>query len=180
GAAPVTVSGQPPTTLGQSLGTDALDRTAPLPPALIQIRVVNASTHKGQAAEITEALRQLGFGQIAPPDNDPLYTAADLNCRAQIRFGPKGAAAARTLSLVEPCAELVRDERPDGSVDFALGERFDDLRNRTDTRRIMEELNDWAVAHPEFQATQGGLQADPTLQPDIDTGRLISARQVTC
>ncbi|HEU5469890.1 MAG TPA: envelope integrity protein Cei [Actinophytocola sp.] len=174
---PVTVEGQPPTTLGQALDLDALDRTPPAPPALSQIRVVNASTRKGQAAEVTEALRQIGFGQIAPPDNDPLYSGFDLNCRAQIRFGQQGTSAARTLSLVEPCAQLVRDDRQDATVDLALGKLFDDIRPRSDTRRVLEELNNWAVTHPEIQ---GGLQSDPSAQPDIEPSRLASAREVTC
>jgi hypothetical protein len=178
-ASPSVVAGAPPTTLGQSLGNDALDRTTPLPPALVQVRVVNASTHKGQASEITEAMRQLGFGKIAPPDNDPLYSALDLNCRAQIRFGPQGAAAARTVSLVEPCAQLVRDDRQDRTVDLALGGRFDDLRPRSDTRRVLEELNEWAAAHPEIDV-QGGQASNPAIQPDIDPSRLSAARQVTC
>jgi hypothetical protein len=176
---PSTVSGQPPTTLGQSLGQEALDRTTPLPPALVQVRVVNGSTHKGQAAEITEGMRQLGFGQIAPPDNDPLYSALDLDCRAQIRFGPLGAAAARTVSLVEPCAQLVRDDRQDRTVDLALGNRFDDLRPRSDTRHVLEELNEWAAAHPEIDV-QGGQASNPAVQPDIDPSRFAAARQVTC
>lgn len=174
---PNTVAGQPPTTLGQALEPDALDDTGPAPPPHALVRVVNASTQRGQAAEVTEALRQFGFGQIAPPGNDPLYSASDLGCRAQIRFGQLGASAARTLSLIEPCAELVRDERQDATVDLAIGERFDDLRPKSEARRLLEQLNQWAIEHPEVQ---GGLQANPAAQPELDPGQLAAARQVTC
>jgi hypothetical protein len=174
---PLVVSGQPPTTLGQALGSDALDHTTPVAPALVPVRVVNASETRGQAAEITEVLRQLGFGQVAAPANDTLYTVAELDCRAQIRFGPQGAAAARTLSLVEPCAELIKDERQDASVDFAIGNKFDDLRPRSEARRILEYLTSWALQHPELQ---GGLQANETVKPDLDAGQLAAARDVKC
>jgi LytR cell envelope-related transcriptional attenuator len=171
------VEGQPPTTLGQQLAREALDRTVPVPPAQAPIRVVNASTQRGKAAEVTEALRQLGFGQLADPTDDALYPLRDLQCRAQIRFGEQGASAARTLSLVEPCAVLVRDDRQDPLVDLAIGGQFDDLRPRSEARRLLEQLTTWAAEHPE---AQGGLQANPNLTPEVDTNLLAAARQVTC
>jgi hypothetical protein len=174
---PAVVSGQPPTSLGQTLEPDALDRTIPVAPALVQVRVVNASETRGQAAETTEMFRQLGFGQVAAPANDTLYTASELDCRAQIRFGQQGTAAARTLSLVEPCAQLVKDNREDATVDFAIGNKFDDLRPKSETRRILEALTSWSLQHPEVQ---GGLQANENVQPDLDAGQLRAARDVTC
>ncbi len=45
----------------------------------------------------------------------------------QIRYGPAGASAARTLSLVVPCAELVDDGRQGATVDLALGSDFRDI-----------------------------------------------------
>jgi hypothetical protein len=179
---PVTVAGRPPTTLGQPLGRDGLDKTVPVPPGQVLVRVVNASTQRGQAGEVTEALRQVGFAQVAPPDNDPLYVAAknpayELNCRAQIRFGPQGAAAARTLSLVEPCAQLVKDNRQDATVDLALGKAFDNLRPKSEARRVLEQLTQWAVEHPE---AEGGLQANPQSLPQLDADQLHAARDVKC
>lgn len=174
---PVAISGQPPTSLGQTLAPDALDRTVPAAPALALVHVVNASTQRGQAAEITEALRQLGFSQVSPPANDPLYLAGDLTCRAQIRFGQQGTAAARTLSLVEPCAELVKDNRQDATVDLAIGKRFDNVRPKTEARRLLEQLNKFSLEHPE---AQGGLQANPAAQPDLDPSQVAAARNTTC
>lgn len=172
-----TAPGSPPPAMGQLLASDALDRSTPTPPARVYVRVVNASPQRGQAAEVTEALRQLGFGQIEPPANDPLYPSFDLACRAQIRFGPQGTAAARTLSLVEPCAELIRDDRPDESVELALGRKFDDLKPRNEARKILLQLTEWALQNPE---TRGGLQEAATGGPELDGRSLAAARQVTC
>jgi hypothetical protein len=179
---PATVAGQPPTTVGQALDPGGLDRTNPVPAGQVAVRVMNASTQRGQAGEVTEGLRQLGFAQIAPPNNDPLYDAAktpgnELNCRAQIRFGQQGAAGARTVSLVEPCAQLVRDNRPDASVDLALGKAFDNLRPKPESLRVLEQLTAWAIEHPE---AQGGLQGNPQAQPPLNADQLRAARDVKC
>ena len=88
------------------------------------LTVYNASAVRGQAKAVTDELRAAGFESILDSNNDPLYPAADLRCVAQIRFGPAGAAAARTVLLVAPCAQLVVDTRVDDSVDLALGARY--------------------------------------------------------
>ena len=181
-ATPTPVAGQPPTALGQAQNRDALDRTVPVPPGQVLVKVMNASTQRGQAGEVTEALRQYGFAQIAPPDNDPLYLAAknsayELNCRAQIRYGQQGAAAARTLSLVEPCAQLIKDARPDATVDLALGKEFDNLRPKSESLHVLEQLTQWSIDHPE---AQGGLQGNPQAAPPIDPEQLKAARDTAC
>lgn len=181
-ALPTPVAGQPPTTLGQPQDRDALDRTVPVPPGQVLVRVVNASTQRGQAGEVTEGLRQLGFAQVTPPDNDPLYLAAknsayELTCRAQIRFGQQGVAAARTLSLVEPCAQLVKDNRQDASVDLALGKEFDNLRPKSESMRVLEQLTQWSIEHPE---AQGGLQGNPQAAPPLDPEQVKAARDTKC
>lgn len=165
----------PPTTLGQALGDDSLDRTAPAPPGQVLVRVVNASEKKGAAGIVTEKLRQLGFAQVAEPANDPLY-GETMTCRAQIRFGAQGTAAARTLSLVEPCAQLVRDDRQDATVDIAIGDRFDSLNPTSPSRTILDQLADWAAKHPK---AKGGLQANGP-QPNLDGDLLTAARNIRC
>ncbi len=169
------VSGQPAPTLGKPLEPTALDRTAPAAPAAALVRVVNASSQRGEARMVTESLRALGFTQIADPANDTVY-GEGMTCRAQIRFGAQGTAAARTLSLVEPCAELIRDERQDATVDVAVGQKFDDLKPNRSARTLMEQLNDFAKQNP---PTQGGLQSDAP-QPELDSTLLSAARNVKC
>jgi hypothetical protein len=112
---------------------------------------------------------------VAEPENDPLYDDT-MSCRAQIRFGPRGTAAARTLSLVEPCAELIRDNRKDATVDIAIGQQFDDLRPNTQSKEVLEQLAQWATAHPK---AKGGLQANAP-QPKVDGKLLTAAHKGNC
>lgn len=166
---------QPAPTLGKALEPDALDRTEPATPASAAVRVVNASSQRGQARLVTESLKAMGFTQIADPANDALY-GESLTCRSQIRFGAQGTAAARTISLIEPCAELIRDERQDATVDVVLGDKFDDLDPNGAAKTLIEQLNDFAKQNP---PAQGGLQADVP-QPNLDSGLLTAARNVNC
>ena len=166
---------QPAPTLGKPLEPDALDRTGPAAPASALVRVVNATSQRGLATLVTENLRALGFTQVGDPANDPIY-GDKMACRAQIRFGAQGTAAARTISLIEPCAELIRDERKDATVDVVLGDKFDDLHPNGAAKTLLEQLNDFAKQNP---PSQGGLQADAP-QPKLDAGLLAAARNVNC
>lgn len=168
---------KPTPTLGQALKYDSLDRTVPLPPSQALVQVLNAGGKRGGARIVTESLREYGFEKVAEPANDTLYTDDDkMQCRAQIRFGPQGTPAARTLSLIEPCAELIRDDRKDATVDLVIGKEFDDLRPNKEGQQVMQDLADWAKAHPK---AKGGLQANGP-QPKIDATLLSAARQVDC
>jgi len=165
----------PAPTLGQALQSDALDRTVPQPPSQSLVRVLNAGSKRGGARIVTETLREFGFSQVAEPANDPLYDDT-MSCRAQIRFGARGTAAARTLSLVEPCAELIRDDRKDATVDIAIGQQFDDLRPSSQSKEVLEQLEQWASTHPK---AKGGLQANGP-QPKIDGKLLTAAHKGNC
>ncbi|MET0863774.1 MAG: envelope integrity protein Cei [Nakamurella sp.] len=112
------------TSLGAYADHESLAAVRPADPSTVLLRVYNSSTVRGQAKAVTDELRAAGFESILDGANDPLYPAADLRCVAQIRFGPAGAAAARTALLVAPCAQLVVDSRIDDSVDLALGGRY--------------------------------------------------------
>jgi len=172
---PTVPAGQPVPTLGKALEPDALDRTEPAAPASALVRVVNASSQRGQARLVTESLKAFGFTQIGDPANDALY-GESMSCRAQIRFGAQGKAAARTLSLVEPCAELIQDDRQDATVDIAVGDKFDDLHPNRAAKTLLEQLNDFAKQNT---SEQGGLQAD-TANPNLDEQLLEAARNVSC
>ncbi|MET9632878.1 envelope integrity protein Cei [Lentzea sp. NPDC006480] len=166
----------PPPPLGTVLEHDALDRTSPLPVGEVNFKVVNASTQRNHAKTIATQLTELGLKQAADPGNDPIYPAGDMGCRGQIRFGAPGSSAARTLSLLEPCLELVRDDRQDATVDVALGKKFDEVKPNSDARKVLEQLKEWADQQPDQQGGQVAAAAPPTLNPD----NLSGARDVTC
>jgi hypothetical protein len=107
--------------------TDALDDQQAAAPGDVRVKVLNGAGQRGQAQLAAAELGELGIAEAAPPDNDPLYPSQDLSCVGQIRYGSAGAAAARTLSLVVPCAELVSDGRQGSEVDLALGDDFRDI-----------------------------------------------------
>lgn len=113
-----------PTTLGAFTDPGTLAGVRPADPTLVGLSVYNASNVRGQAKAVTDEFRAAGFDSILSSGNDPLYPAADLRCLGEIRYGPAGAAAARTVLILAPCAQLVLDGRVDDSVDLALGARF--------------------------------------------------------
>nr|WP_208407708.1 envelope integrity protein Cei [Amycolatopsis granulosa] len=165
----------PPGVTYMNLSYTALDGTAPIPPDRIAVKVLNASGKRGQAAITTESLRQLGFTQIAPPENDPAYANSEASCRGQLRFGDNGSSAARTLSLVVPCVELVRDNRDDASVDLAIGSAFGDVVPTQAARQILTQLQTWSTQHDD----SGGEQSTAS-PPLLDNSLLNAARPGTC
>lgn len=171
-------SGAPPGVgAGQALNSDALDKTTPLPAADVQVRVLNGTQERGKAGIVATALQQLGFKQTAAPANDPLYPNQNLQCRGQIRFGPNGASAARTISLIDPCMQLFRDDRQDASVDLALGTRYTDLTPRPEAVRILNELANWSNR---WTPEHGGQQAKPDDRPSISVDLVNAARDGQC
>ncbi|MEU0879823.1 envelope integrity protein Cei [Lentzea sp. NPDC005914] len=175
-ATPEADSTAPPPPLGTVLDHDALDRTSPVPLGEVNFKVVNASTQRNHAKTVATQFTELGLKQAAEPDNDPIYPAGDMSCRGQIRFGAPGSEAARTLSLLEPCLELVRDDRQDATVDIAVGKKFDEVKPNSDARKVLDQLKEWAEQQPEQQGGQASAATRPTLNPD----NLAGARDVTC
>ncbi|MGH3800595.1 MAG: envelope integrity protein Cei [Pseudonocardiaceae bacterium] len=177
-------------TPGQRLPFDGLDGVAPAPPQQVRVQVLNASGTRGEAAIVGGGLSELGFEPTDTPADDPLHPAFDLFCRGEIRFGVAGQAAARTLSLAVPCAELVRDARPDSMVDLALGTEFTTLRPNAAARQALQVLAQLGQPAP-VESSQGGLAAQSGLQsmpqsitepvtPLMAPILLSQARQVTC
>ena len=146
------------TSLGVYTEHASLEAVRPANPSTVALTVFNASSVRGQAKAVTDELRAAGFESIRASSNDPLYPAADLQCVAQIRYGPAGAAAARTVLLIAPCAQLVLDSRIDDSVDLALGGRYlygsvsEDVK--TQLRSIQEEATPPAVIEGQTAAAK--------------------------
>jgi hypothetical protein len=135
--------------LGQQVSRTTMTEVAPAKLADTKIRVLNASGHGGQAADVAGALRDLGF---APPTaaNDTIYADTRLSCQGQIRFGPAGEAAAAAVWLVAPCVELFQDQRPDDTVDLALGTDFTTLTHNDDIDAVLAGLRPDATAPPDL------------------------------
>ncbi|WP_394621642.1 envelope integrity protein Cei [Lentzea sp. JNUCC 0626] len=166
----------PPPALGTVLEHDALDRTNPVPVGDVNFKVVNASTQRNHAKAVATMFTELGLKQAADPGNDLIYPAGDMTCRGQIRFGAPGASAARTLSLLEPCLELVRDDRQDATVDIAIGKKFDEVKPNSNARKVLDQLSEWAAQQPDQQGGQVAAATPPSINPD----NLAGAREVTC
>lgn len=172
---PPPANGQPP---GQSIGPQGLDGVAPVPAQQGQVRVLNANGKRGQAGAVSSQLVELGFMVAGEATNDPVYPDFGLSCYGQIRFGMAGSGAARTLSIVVPCAELVRDVRPDPTVDLALGSEFDKLTPGPEGRDVLEQLSRIAVPPP--PPVDGAPAAAPAAAPTVDPQLIQSARQTDC
>ncbi|MGH3822645.1 MAG: envelope integrity protein Cei [Pseudonocardiaceae bacterium] len=174
----------------QRLPANALDAVSPAPPQFTRVQVLNANGVRGGATIVDGALANLGFAPTTTPANDPLYPDFDLRCYGEIRFGAAGQAAARTLSLAVPCAELVRDVRPDAGVDLALGTRFRALQPNEAARSALLDLAGFRSPVP-AEPSRGGLAAEPDLSPEseaviqlaapaVNPELLRLARQVRC
>jgi hypothetical protein len=144
--------------LGEQVTRASMVEVNPAKLADAKVKVLNASGQGGQAAEVAGQLRDLGFAEPTA-ENDPLYTNNKLACQGQIRFGPAGRAAAAAVWLVAPCAELYQDQRPDNTVDFAIGADFSELARSDDIEAVLSSLRP--------DATQ---PADPSLMSKIHSG----------
>lgn len=167
----------PPGTTYTAVAHDGLDEVDPIPPGRVDVRVLNASGKRRQAALVTESLKQLGFTEIGKPANDKAYENRDKPaCRGQIRFGENGEAAARTLSLVDSCVELVKDGRKDDSVDLAVGADFTDVRPRREAVTALEALAKWSDKYGSRSSELSAGGAQPQLSPEL----LEAARTDSC
>ncbi|GAA5172182.1 envelope integrity protein Cei [Pseudonocardia eucalypti] len=156
---------------GVAQPSSALDEVAPAAPGAVRIRVLNGGGQRGQATLVASQLGELGFTEAAPATNDPLYPNGDLICRGGIRYGAAGAAAARTVSLVLPCVALLRDNRPDDSVDVAIGSQFGEIAPTRAARQALDQL-----AGPSGQTNVTEAGAAPTADQEL----LTAARDVAC
>jgi hypothetical protein len=175
-ACPPPVAGSLP---GQVVTAASLDGVAPVPPAATKVRVLNAGGQRGQANLVAAQLTDLGFAEAAPPGNDPLHPNGDMECVGQLRFGAAGQGAARTLTLVLPCTELVRDNRGDDTVDIAVGTGFRDVNPPRAVRNALDQIGNNGSG-----GSDGSANADPnaaaTATPGVDPTVLETARNAAC
>ncbi len=152
---------------------DTLLETSPLPPSLVEVTVLNANGTRGEASIATEELRRLGFTRVTEPRNDEVYTDGVVaDCHGQIRFGPEGERAARTVQLIDPCLELVQDGRNDASVDLAIGTKFNDFRMSDAAVDILDRLKSWESGEAAETDEQSLNDEGPVIEPELLTETL--------
>ena len=161
---------------GTVLPYDALDKVSPAPASQITVQVYNASSQRGAATQASIQLQQDGF-QVPAAAEDPLYPKHDMKCRGQIRFGANGESAARTVSLMVPCTQLVKDNRQDATVDLAIGSEFTTLSPNNQAQQAIQQLQQWASQHP---TPQGGQQAQNSVLPQLNQSLLSQAHSSQC
>lgn len=137
---PTTSAAAPPTLTAMS--RDEMLAVAPAALSTFQVRVLNASNQRGAARSVSDDLTGMGFNPVAdtPYTDDTVYPNRDLDCVAQIRFGPAGKAAAASVWLAIPCAQLVDDARTGTSVDVALGQYWESPVQTQDAQAALEAL----------------------------------------
>lgn len=155
-APPAATEGRPG--LGVPVPRATMTNITPAKLAETKTRVLNASGRAGQAADVADALRDLGFAQPTAA-NDSVYADTRLDCQGQIRFGAAGQATAAAVWLVAPCTELFRDDRTDDSVDLAVGTDFTTLTHSDDIDAALAGLRPDATGLP-----------DPALLTKIHSG----------
>jgi hypothetical protein len=98
---------------------------ATVAPSQVKLNVYNATQRQGLAKTVAESMHNRGFtiGTIA---NDPLK--ARITISADVRYGPKGKAAATLVAGEIPGAKIVADKRKDATVDLVLGNAYKSLR----------------------------------------------------
>ncbi|QQM54879.1 envelope integrity protein Cei [Rhodococcus pyridinivorans] len=136
--------GPQPAPLGEVVDRSTLLEVEPAPLTATRVRVYNANGERGQATHVAAQLSDYGFS--SPPDvqagNDPVYVDQNMQCQGQIRFGEAGRAAASSVWLLAPCAELVQDTREDDTVDLALGTYFRDISPGADAEEVLRALRE--------------------------------------
>ncbi|WP_238419222.1 envelope integrity protein Cei [Gordonia sp. 'Campus'] len=133
------------------VGRDEMLEVVPAPLATFGVRVLNASDERGAARSVSDDLTAQGFTPVpdTPYADDPLYPNQDLDCVAQIRFGPAGRAAAAATWLAFPCAQLVDDGRRGTAVDVALGAYHSGGEMSQDAQAALEALRSADPKNPE-------------------------------
>lgn len=165
---------------GQVVDFATLDAVAPVAPANARMRVLNGGGQRGQANLVAAQLTDLGFTEAGPPDNDPVYPNGDMECVGQLRFGPAGQGTARTLSLVLPCTELVRDDRTDDTVDIAVGTGFRDVNPPRAVRNALDQIGQGGGSDGSANADPSDPTASNVAAPAVDPTVLESARNTAC
>lgn len=165
---------------GEVVSADTLEAVEPVAPSAARVAVLNAGGQRGQANLVAAQLADLGFGEAAPPANDPLFPEGEMECRGQLRFGPAGEGAAGTVALVIPCTELVRDDRADDTVDVVVGTGFVDVNPSRPVRDVLDRLRNPGGGSDGSANVGAADPVPPAATPRVSPDLLAEARDVDC
>jgi hypothetical protein len=157
---------QPPDDPGvRALPTCPPATAGPLTAADVHVNVFNSTTRDGLAATAAKALTQRSF-VVETVANDPLH--ADVPGTALVRYGSKGAAAAKLVSAQVPKATLRRDKRTSTTVDLVLGDAFRRLTPATVPSASAAATTPPATCTPAGTPTSGTPTSGPA-SPSVTT-----------
>lgn len=130
------------------------------PIASVHVQVLNSTTRTGLAASVSTSLKARGF-PVAGVGNYPTAYAGT----AEVRYGPAGLSAARTLLLQVPGAKLVADKRTGTGVDLVLGRHYQRLSTAAEILKATK-------THTKTKAqTQGRTQTSASCSPASSPSR---------
>lgn len=133
-----------PTQPGVTMTPTERGEMVAIPPAAqstFRVTVLNSAAARGSARSVSDDLVRQGFTAGEPAfGDDTVYTERNLDCVAQIRYGPGGQTGAAALWLAVPCAQLVDDGRPGADVEIALGEYWHAPASTQEQQAALESL----------------------------------------
>jgi len=125
----------------------------------VTVNVYNSTKRIGLAGDTAKLVGVRGF-KIGAVENDPL--GIPLEGVGEIRYGPKGEAAAQLVAFHFPDATLVNDGRKGKKVDISLGKGFTELANDAEVVAML--------AQPSPSPSPSGCplpEPEPTVQESV-------------
>jgi hypothetical protein len=146
--------------------------------ASVTVTVLNSTDKSGLAAQVTGFLAADGF-KTGAAAND-LTSRAPVTGVAEVRYGPKGAAAAKLVSLYVPGSTLVLDTRTDASVDLALGAKYTAVLAPSDVAKALASAKLSQLPAPSSTPAAGSGAVKPSTTPKPSaTGSGASTKATT-
>jgi hypothetical protein len=120
----------------QDAACSSASQAAPsMDPTTIDVRVLNATDQQGLASTVASQLGSLGF-VVDEVSND--NSGRQVTGVGEIRYGPRGADAARYVALYAPGATDYRDTRATAVVDVVIGPGFKSLASAQDVAAALK------------------------------------------
>ncbi len=125
-------------------------------PAEVNVDVLNSTDRNHLARNVGSIMTKRGFHVTGVGNDDPNVV---VNGVAEIRYGPKGSAAATLLSFYLPGARLIPVERSDSDVVVSLGLKYTAVAT---TATVAQKLKQQHIQ--QLPARNRALNVTPTPQ----------------